>query len=154
MPDSGFTIDVDQTQSLPEGGREASAIVTVASAADAAGLTGPGPAGAASAGAGPDGSAEIIIIDCSGSMEYPHSKIAEARVATAAAVDVVRDGVLFSVIAGTNLAWPVFPADGTMARADASSRAAAKPPVTGRRASGGRATRQGPELAPPTFRRG
>ncbi len=80
---------------------------------------------------GPDGSAEIIIIDCSGSMEYPHTKIAEARAATAAAVDVVRDGVLFSVIAGTNLAWPVFPVDGSMARADASSRAAAKQAVSG-----------------------
>ncbi|HJY01380.1 MAG TPA: hypothetical protein VJ351_11250, partial [Streptosporangiaceae bacterium] len=111
MPESGFTIDVDQNQYLPEGGREASAIVTVASAADAAGLIGPGPASG-----GADDSAEIIIIDCSGSMEYPHSKIAEARAATAAAVDVVRDGVLFSVIAGTNLAWPVFPADGSMAR--------------------------------------
>src|SRR5271155_1448805 len=123
MPESGFTIDVDQNQYLPEGGREASAIVTVASAADAAGLAGPG---LASPSEGRDGSAEIIIIDCSGSMEYPHSKIAEARAATAAAVDVVRDGVLFSVIAGTNLAWPVFPADGSMARADASSRAGAK----------------------------
>ena len=28
MPESGFTIDVDQNQYLPEGGREASAIVT------------------------------------------------------------------------------------------------------------------------------
>ena len=153
MPESGFTIDVDQNQYLPEGGREASAIVTVASAADAAGLTGPGPAGAASASAGPDGSAEIILIDCSGSMEYPHSKIAEARAATAAAVDVVRDGVLFSVIAGTNLAWPVFPADGTMARADASSRAAAKQAVTGLRASGGTAIGQWLELARQTFGR-
>jgi hypothetical protein len=153
MPDSGFTIDVDQNQYLPEGGREASAIVTVASAAEAAGLTGPGPAGAAPASAGPDGSAEIIIIDCSGSMEYPHSKIAEARAATAAAVDVVRDGVLFSVIAGTNSAWPVFPADGTMARADASSRAAARQAVTGLRASGGTAIGQWLELARQTFGR-
>ena len=37
MTDSGFTVDVDQNQYLPEGGREVSAIVTVASAADAAG---------------------------------------------------------------------------------------------------------------------
>ena len=44
MPESGFTIDVDQNQYLPEGGREVSAIVTVTSAADAAGLSGPGPA--------------------------------------------------------------------------------------------------------------
>ena len=84
-------------------------------------------------------------------MEYPHSKIVEARAATAAAVDVVRDGVLFSVIAGTNLAWPVFPADGGMARADASSRAAAKQAVTGLRASGGTAIGQWLELARQTL---
>ena len=121
MTDSGFTVDVDQNQYLPEDGREVSAIVTVTAGADAAGLSGSGPA------AGEPGSAEIIIIDCSGSMEYPHTKIAEARAATAAAVDVVRDGVWFAVIAGTERAWPVFPADGSMARADASSRAAARP---------------------------
>ena len=46
MTESGFTVDVDQNQYLPEGGRDVSAIVTVTSAADAAGLAGPGPAGA------------------------------------------------------------------------------------------------------------
>jgi hypothetical protein len=148
MTDSGFTVDVDQNQFLPEGGREVSAIVTVTSAKDAAGL-----AGAGSPGEGSDGSAEIIIIDCSGSMEYPHTKIAEARAATAAAVDVVRDGVLFSVIAGTNLAWPVFPVDGSMARADASTRAAAKQAVAALRAGGGTAIGQWLELARQTFGR-
>src|SRR6202050_1933315 len=144
MTESGFTVDVDQNQYLPEGGREVSAIVTVTSAADAAGLSGPGA---------PASSAEIIIIDCSGSMEYPHTKIAEARAATAAAVDVVRDGVLFAVIAGTNLAWPVFPADGGMARADASSRALAKQAVAGLRAGAGTAIGQWLELARQTFGR-
>ena len=152
MTESGFTVDVDQNQYLPEGGREVSAIVTVTSAAHAGGLAGPGPAGAGGQEE-PDGSAEIIIIDCSGSMEYPHTKIAEARAATAAAVDVVRDGVLFSVIAGTNLAWPVFPADGSMARADASSRAAARQAVAGLRAGGGTAIGQWLELARQTFAR-
>ena len=149
MIESGFTVDVDQNQYQPEGGREVSAIVTITSADGAAGLEGPGPA----AGAEPEGSAEIIIIDCSGSMEYPHTKIAEARAATAAAVDVVRDGVLFSVIAGTNLAFPVFPADGSMARADAASRAAAKQAVAGLRAGGGTAIGQWLELARQTFAR-
>ena len=37
--------------------------------------------------------AEIIIVDCSGSMECPQTKIAAARAATAAAVDAIRDGV-------------------------------------------------------------
>ncbi len=139
MTQSGFTVDVDQNQYLPEGGRDVSAIVTVTSSADAAAV----PAAAA----GTPASAEIIIIDCSGSMEYPHTKIAEARAATAAAIDVVRDGVWFSVIAGTNTAWPVFPPDGSMAIADASSRAAARQAVTGLRASGGTAIGQWLSLA-------
>jgi len=144
MTESGFTVDVDQNQYLPAGGRDVSAIVTVTSAADA-GVSGTGPGGTR------DGSAEIIIIDCSGSMEYPHTKIAEARAATAAAVDVVRDGVRFAVIAGTNQAWPVFPADGSMALADASSRAAARQAVAGLRASGGTAIGQWLGLARQIF---
>ena len=143
MTQSGFTVDVDQNQYLPEGGRDVSAIVTVTSSADAAGL----PAVAAGAPA----SAEIIIIDCSGSMEYPHTKIAEARAATAAAIDVVRDGVRFSVIAGTNTAWPVFPPDGSMAIANDASRAAARQAVTGLRASGGTAIGQWLSLARQIF---
>jgi hypothetical protein len=153
MTESGFTIDVDQNQYLPEGGREVSAIVTVTSGADAAGLpgsSGPGSAGSGSPGTEP-GNAEIIIIDCSGSMDYPHTKIAEARAATAAAVDVVRDGVWFAVVAGTNLAWPVFPADGSMVMADAGSRAAAKRAVAGLRAGGGTAIGQWLQLARQIF---
>ena len=36
MTDSGFTVDVDQNQYLPEGGRDVSAVVTVTSGADVA----------------------------------------------------------------------------------------------------------------------
>jgi hypothetical protein len=144
MTESGFTVDVDQNEYLPEGGREVSAIVTVTSAADVAGFSG-------HATGAETGSAEIIIIDCSGSMDYPHTKIAEARAATAAAVDVVRDGVLFAVIAGTDKARPVFPADGSMALADATTRAAAKRAVAGLRASGGTAIGQWLQLARQTF---
>jgi von Willebrand factor type A C-terminal domain/von Willebrand factor type A domain len=147
MTESGFTIDVDQNQYLPEGGRDVSAIVTVTSAADAAGLAGPEPAGAET------GSAEIVIIDCSGSMQYPRTKIAEARAATAAAVDVVRDGVRFAVIAGTEEAWPVFPADGSMVLADAASRAAARKAVARLRADGGTAIGQWLQLARQMFER-
>jgi hypothetical protein len=145
MTESGFTIDVDQNQYLPEGGRDVSAIVTVASAADATGFSG------ASAAGGQAGSAEIIIIDCSGSMEYPHTKIAEARAATSAAIDVIRDGTWCAVIAGTNLAWPVFPADGSMAVADPGSRAAARQAVAGLRAGGGTAIGQWLGLARQIF---
>jgi hypothetical protein len=129
MTDSGFTVDVDQNQYLPEGGRDVSAVVTVTSGADVA-IAAPG------AGAG---SAEIIIIDCSGSMDYPPTKMSQARAATAAAIDVVRDGVGFAVVAGTSTAWPVFPPDGSMAVASPASRAAAKQAVGALRANGGTA---------------
>ena len=68
------------------------------------------------------GNAEIIIVDCSGSMDYPPTKMTEARAATAAAVDVIRDGTSFAIVAGTSTAWPVYPADGSMAVAGERTR--------------------------------
>ena len=48
-------------------------------------------------------------------MGSPRTKIAQARAATAAAaVDVIRDGVAFAVIAGNTGARPVFPSDGSL----------------------------------------
>ena len=100
----------------------------------------------------PDGgSAEIIIIDCSGSMDYPPTKLAEARAATAAAVDVIRDGTWFAVIAGTSVAWPVYPADGSMAVADERTRAEAKAALRQLRANGGTAIGQWLRLAHQVF---
>ena len=66
----GFTVDIDQNPYLPAGGRDVSAVVTVT--ADETGDARPDavPQG---------GSAEIIIVDCSGSMDYPPTKMAEAR---------------------------------------------------------------------------
>ncbi len=141
MTDSGFTVDVDQNQYLPEGGRDVSAVVTVTSGSDVA----------VAASSGAAGSAEIIIIDCSGSMDYPAAKMTQARAATAAAIDVVRDGVGFAVVAGTSTAWPVFPADGSMAVASAASRAAAKQAVAGLRANGGTAIGQWLRMARQIF---
>src|ERR1700742_1036181 len=116
----GFTVDVDQNPYLPVGGGDVSAIVTVT-----ADDTGSGPAGAG--GAVPaGGSAEIIIIDCSGSMDYPPSKLAEARAPTPPAIDVIADGTWFAIIAGTSRARSVCPGDGSMAVAGEQTRAAAR----------------------------
>ena len=123
-----FTVDIDQNQFLPEGGRTVNAVVTVASSAD---MT--------PAASDTSRSAEIIMVDCSGSMDVPTTKMASARAAVAAAIDVLHDGTAFAVVAGTNTAWPVFPADGTMAIADPASRAAAQRAATTLRASGGTA---------------
>ena len=138
----GFTVDIDQNPYLPVGGRDVSAIVTVT-----ADETGDTPAEAPPDG----GSAEIVIVDCSGSMDYPAAKLAEARAATAAAVDVIRDGTSFAVIAGTSTAWPVYPADGSMAVAGERTRAEAKAALRQLRANGGTAIGQWLRLAHQVF---
>src|SRR5215472_1349736 len=115
MSQPDFTIDVYQNAYLAEGARDINAIVTVRMAGSAA----ESPASATDA-------AEIIIIDCSGSMGSPRSKINEARAATSAAVDVIRHGVAFALIAGTHEAAAIFPEDGSLAVASAQTRRAAK----------------------------
>jgi len=136
MSQPDFTVDIYQNEYLPEGARDVNAIVTVTTAGTAA--TGP---------AAETDSAEIIIIDCSGSMSAPRSKIAEARTATAAAVDVIRDGVAFAVIAGTQHAAPVFPSDGSLAVAGPQARESAKRAVSDLRPRGGTAIGQWLRLA-------
>ncbi len=142
MSQSGFTVDVDHNQYLPDGGRDVSAITTVMSEGT--------PASAAGADSG--SSAEIIIVDCSGSMDVPHSKIAQARAATVAAIDVVRDGAWFAVIAGTSFARPVYPPTGTMAVASPQTRAEARQAVNGLRAGGGTAIGKWLQLASQVYR--
>ena len=130
MSQSDFTVEIFQNEYLAEGAREVNAIITVTAPDDLA-------AGAADSGA--SGRAEVIIIDCSGSMDYPHAKIVQARAATAAALDVVQDGVAFAVIAGTEVARPVFPMDGSLAIATPQTRSAAQQVVANLRPGGGTA---------------
>jgi von Willebrand factor type A C-terminal domain/von Willebrand factor type A domain len=143
----GFTVDIDQNPYLPAGGRDVSAIVTVT-----ADDTGDAPAAALSSITGAQGgSAEIIIVDCSGSMDYPPTKMTEARAATAAAVGVIRDGTSFAIVAGTSTAWPVYPTDGSMAVAGERTRTEAKAALRQLRASGGTAIGQWLRLAHQIF---
>ncbi|MEU3597958.1 VWA domain-containing protein [Streptomyces sp. NPDC006798] len=124
-----FSVDVYQNEFLPEGGREVSAIVTVTSTGG--GTTGGAPLTAASASSagipapGPS-AAVVIMVDCSGSMEYPPQKMRNARDATAAAVDTLRDGTEFAVVAGTHVARQIYPDGGRLAVAGAATRAEAK----------------------------
>jgi hypothetical protein len=120
-----FTVDVCQNEYLPAGECEVNAVVTVTSTCSAADVTA--------------AAAEIIIVDCSKSMGTPWSKIAEAQTAAAAAVDVIRDGVGFAVIAGTHAAVAIFPGDGGLAIADTRTREAAKQAVARLRPGGGTA---------------
>ncbi|MFD3807728.1 VWA domain-containing protein [Streptomyces sp. NPDC058611] len=125
-----FTLEVYQNEFLPEGGRDVHAIVTATS-------TGGATATRASALQGT--AAVVIMVDCSGSMEYPPEKMHGAREATAAAVDTLRDGTSFAVIAGTHVAKEVYPGQGRLAVAGPATRAEAKEALRGLRSGGGTA---------------
>ncbi|MEU0602142.1 VWA domain-containing protein [Streptomyces sp. NPDC006393] len=133
-----FSVDVYQNEYLPEGGREVNAIVTVTA-------TGGGTIGSAVAaphlyapGQGPS-AAVAVMVDCSGSMDYPPTKMRNAREATAAAIDTLRDGVHFAVIGGTHVATEVYPGGGRLAVADTSTREQAKTALRRLSAGGGTA---------------
>jgi hypothetical protein len=127
-----FSVDVYQNEYLPEGGREVNAIVTVTSTGGGTSGGRPLPGAAAAAGV-------VLMVDCSGSMEYPPTKMRNARDATAVAVDTLRDGVAFAVVAGTHLAREVYPGGGALAIADAATRAQAKQALRKLTAGGGTA---------------
>lgn len=130
-----FSAEVDQNEFLPEGGRVVDAIVTVTAQGgdlrDAAAPT----------------AAQVIMVDTSGSMAMPAKKIAEAKKATAVAIDTLRDGVAFAVVAGTAGAHMVYPVDAQMVPASARTRAEAKAAVAHLRADGGTAIGKWLDLA-------
>jgi hypothetical protein len=139
-----FSVSVYQNEFLAAGATEVNAIVTVTS-------TG-APAGAvADSGAGSANAAQVIMVDCSGSMEYPPTKMRAARAATKAAIDAIRDGVPFAVVAGTHVARMVFPGPEYLVPADATSRANAKAAVDRLTSGGGTAIGQWLALADRLF---
>jgi VWA domain-containing protein len=129
MTEPGFEVEVYQNEYLSQGSTEVNAIVTVTATGEAAAaLT--GPAGTA---------AEVIIVDTSGSMHVPRTKLSSAKQATAAAIDTLRDGVLFAVISGTDEATLVYPYQHGLVPASVQTRAEAKQAVTKLSANGGTA---------------
>ncbi len=110
---STFTAEAYQNEYLSMGATEVNAVVTVS----ASGEGSPAP---------PADAAEIVIVDVSGSMAAPRAKLRAAKQATAVAIDCIRDGVMFGVIAGSVTATPVYPTSGTLMPASASSREEAK----------------------------
>ncbi|MFJ5707911.1 MULTISPECIES: VWA domain-containing protein [unclassified Streptomyces] len=126
-----FSVDVYQNEYLPVGGRDVDAIVTVTATgggtSGARGVTSGGPAGV------------VIMVDCSGSMDYPPAKMEGARAATAAAIDTLRDGTSFAVVAGNHLAAQVYPDHGRLAVAGPRTRAEAKESLARLTADGGTA---------------
>ncbi|KAB2348557.1 VWA domain-containing protein [Actinomadura rudentiformis] len=123
-----FTIKVDQNPYLPDGGREMHAVVTVEATGAAPGLPRPSTAEAA----------EIIIIDTSGSMSYS-GKMAAAKRAAKAALNVLRDGVHFAVVAGANQPRMIYPLGERLVRVTDKTRHDAQAAVAKLDAAGGTA---------------
>ncbi|MEU6395042.1 VWA domain-containing protein [Streptomyces sp. NPDC046939] len=133
-----FSVEVYQNEYLPEGGREVNAIVTVTSTGGGTIGTAVGAPHLYGAGGGPE-AAVALMVDCSGSMDYPPTKMRGARDASAAAIDTLRDGVRFAVIAGTHVAKEVYPGAGRLAVADPTTRDQAKQALRKLSAGGGTA---------------
>ncbi|TDD68813.1 VWA domain-containing protein [Actinomadura darangshiensis] len=123
-----FTISIDQNKFLPAGGREMHAIVSVEATA-AEGVPVPSSTRAS----------EVIIIDTSGSMSYPETKLRAAVAAAQVAIDTLRDGVEFAVVSGSNNASMVYPQQPGLVAASPRSREAAKRALSGLKATGGTA---------------
>lgn len=132
-----FSAEVFQNEYLADGSTDVHAIVTVT-------CTGAGQAGQSASG----DAGEIVIVDTSGSMDWPGVRAAQA--AAAAALDQVLDGTWFALIAGTHVARLVFPFAGSpmgMARMDPQTRAAARAAIGYLQPDGGTAMGTWLELA-------
>jgi len=121
---SGVVAEIFQNEYLPEGATVVDAVITItAGAGSGTGVRAGAPA------------AEVIMIDCSGSMSG--ERLVEARKAAAVAIDTLRDGVAFAVVAGTDWAQMVYPDHQALAVADSATRSAAKQALRHLKAGGG-----------------
>lgn len=123
----GISVDVDHNPYLAEGSGTVDAIVSIAASAELAAAT-PAPE-----------RVEAIVIDTSTSMLSPASKFDGAKRATLAAINELVDGTHFTVIAGSDKAKSVYPAQGGLAPANPTTRAEAARAVDALRPNGGTA---------------
>jgi hypothetical protein len=140
-----LSVSAYQNEYLPAGAGEVHAVITVAAGAD-------------QTQAATSEKAVVLIVDTSGSMSTPGSKIRAARRATATAVSLIPDGTWFAVIAGSHQAWCAYPpaAPGRwpqLARADAGTRGEAVQVAHQLPATGGTAMSTWLELARGMFER-
>ncbi|MGI5270131.1 VWA domain-containing protein [Nonomuraea sp. CA-218870] len=127
-----FTLHIDQNKYLPTDGRQVHAVLTIGSSGEAAAQTA-------------TETAEVIIVDTSGSMSG--SKIRDARTAAATAVETLRDGAYFAVISGTSTAKVIYPGGVGLARANPATRAEAQRAIAQLGARGGTAIGEWLKLA-------
>ncbi|NUP47195.1 MAG: VWA domain-containing protein [Catenulispora sp.] len=134
-----FAFEINQNEFLAAGVREVHAVVTLTAAPGAGGSSAPQAYGSSAAGPAGKDNVEVIIVDCSGSMDYPRTKMMAAKEATKVAIDTLSDGAYFAVVAGTEGARVVYPTGGHLLRADYQTRAQAKDAVSRLAANGGTA---------------
>ncbi|HEV2759548.1 MAG TPA: vWA domain-containing protein [Acidimicrobiales bacterium] len=108
-----FSVEVFQNENLYESATKVHAIVRVTSSGGRSLAT----------------AAEkivVLVVDTSGSMEMPNTKIRYARQSAAAALKLLPDGTRFALVAGTDKARCVYPRSGEgLASADERTRAEA-----------------------------
>lgn len=119
-------VEAHQNEYLPAEGRTVDAVITVATSGIQAGpVKDRGDV------------AEIIMIDVSTSMAGENLRAAKA--AAAGAIDALRDGVAFGIVAGNDHAWALYPKSGSLAVASVRTRWAAQAAVKTLSSSGGTA---------------
>lgn len=125
-PGTTIGLEVSRMRYLPAGAgvQELHVIVTVR--VEGAGGTGTG-----------SGLAEVLVIDCSSSMDRPEEKFRAAKNAAVAALRMLPDGTPFAVVKGTHEAELAYPAAGPMPVATPALRADAERAVHGLLAAGG-----------------
>jgi len=128
MSEAAFKAEIYQNQYLPAGGTVVDAVVTVTASG-----------GTLRTDSAPPSAAQVIMVDCSGSMANPVTKIAEAKKATMAAIDTLREGVAFAVVSGRNDADMVYPHQPVLVPATPQTRNEAKFAVSRLSAAGGTA---------------
>jgi hypothetical protein len=112
-------LQVYQNPYLPRDATEVNAIVSVSAGAGQGHMT--------------DEMMEVFLLDCSASMTDPPSKLAAVREATSKAIDRLRDGTYFAVVAGRRTGRVIYPPPrwedigpepGTVSASDATRREA------------------------------
>jgi hypothetical protein len=125
MSDSPFILALEQQKYLPLGTQVVDASVTI-TASDLS-------------RSAPPAHAEILILDCSTSMQFPATKLIATRQAAAAAIELLPDGAAFAVIKGTDRAELVYPPQEALVPATTQTREAAVAALDGLAAEGGTA---------------
>ena len=119
-----FSAEVFQNEYLSEGATDVHAVVSVT-------CSGAGTVASSSGEA-----AEVLIVDTSGSMDMPPSKIAAARRAGKAAIAEIVDGTWFAVVSGHTVAQMVYPKHPGLAKMTEVTRAEATAAVERLRSGG------------------